>query len=106
MALSEQFKRVMLALYESKQLSKLSDGERAIAAAEIARSNLVKSDHLTASSMKRPLEEMQQTSKGHKGSREKRNDSEHGRKMRSFAKVWQTYKEAVATKESNEARQA
>lgn len=106
MALSEQFKRVMLALYESSQLRGLKEGERALAAAEIARSNLVKAGYLTESSMKRPLEQMQQTSKGHNGSREKRNDSEHGRKMRSFAKVWQTYQEAVAEKESTAPRQA
>lgn len=104
MAISLQFKSVVAAVYDAPQVRRLESGERAIAAVEIARTNLVRSGYLTQSSMHRPLIEMQETTRGKQASRAKRNDSTRSAKLRKFESIWVEYAQAIAEQESSAPR--
>lgn len=96
MALTEQFKRCVVAVFQRKNLRVRTDLEKAVAAVEICRSQLTKARYLSYDSVKRRPELMKPTTKGKRASRDKRGDSSHARKMREFIRIWELYKEAEA----------
>lgn len=88
MPLTEQFKRCVVGAYNSEQLHTLPPVQRALAAAEICRANLVHSGYLTRDSLGRSFEDMHETSDGKAMSSRKRSDVTHGRKMKQFKMIW------------------
>jgi len=100
MPLSAQFKRNVVGIFYTKRLKISDPKEKALAAVNIALENLVENGYLSRVSLRLPVEDMKETSKGRKRSRSMWNDKTHTAKLKKFDRIWRLYLEAKSEKKS------
>lgn len=94
MAVSEQFKRCVVAVFDRENVKAANDLERAVAAFDICKTHLVKNKYLSFDSIRKEPKRMKETGKGRKASRAKKSDGTHSSKMHKYSRIWELYMEA------------
>ena len=100
--LPDHFRRVVVALFKSKQLRTLGEPERAVAAMNIAKHNGLGGGTVTKASTRRDMGEVKQTIKGFNKGRKKVSDGSHRLKMREFDRIWELYLEKMQDESPSE----